>query len=301
MKPAQFQIVYDGSALETHEINVNDLAPALLAIGELMNSVGNVLYGDKFKITVSVKGSFKTGSFGVEMIANAQSLLLEAIDLFNGANATAVLNAAGLIGLGYAAKNNLIGFLLWLKNRKITKKESIGSDDVRIYIGDEQYEISNAIWLLYQDYKVRKSLDDLISKPLSGEGIDSFAVFDLKNDNKEPLVFVEREQSSYFVAPVLNSEEINDQVVIMSLQIISISFAEGNKWRFSDGERLFYADVLDDSFLHRVQNNQESFSKDDLLKVKMRIRQWRNNKGMKTDYSVMEVIEHQTIKQLELT
>ena len=40
MKPAQFQIVYDGPALDNHEMDVYDLAPALMAIGGLMEKVG---------------------------------------------------------------------------------------------------------------------------------------------------------------------------------------------------------------------------------------------------------------------
>jgi hypothetical protein len=83
MSHANFQIVYDVPALDNHEMDVNDLAPALLAIGGLMEEVGNALQGDKFKITVSVKGSFKTGCFGVEMVAHAKNIILDAIDLFN--------------------------------------------------------------------------------------------------------------------------------------------------------------------------------------------------------------------------
>ena len=99
MNPAQFQLIYDGPALVNHEMDIHDLAPALMAIGGLMEEVGNVLYGDKFKIGVSVKGSFKTGCFGVEMVAHAKSFVLDTLDIFNHGNTTAVLNAAGIIGL----------------------------------------------------------------------------------------------------------------------------------------------------------------------------------------------------------
>ncbi len=300
MTPASFQIIYDGSALENHEMDVNDLAPALLAIGGLMEEVGNSLYGEKFKISVSVKGSFKTGCFGVEMIAHANSFILEAIDLFNHANTTAVLNAAGLIGLVTSAGGTLIGFLRWAKGRKVTSTEIISDGIVRVFIDNEHYDIEQVALDMLKNYKIRKAFDALINAPLSRDGIDSFAVIDLQHP-QQPILHIEREEANYFIAPTPDDEEINDQTTIVSLQIISPSFTEGHKWKFSDGTATFHADILDENFIRRVQANEEVFAKNDILKVKLHMRQWLTGRGMRNDYSIKEVIEHRSAqRQIDL-
>lgn len=293
MKPAQFQIVYDGPALDNHEMDVYDLAPALMAIGGLMEEVGNVLYGDKFKIGVSVKGSFKTGCFGVEMVAMAKNILADALDIFNHGNTTAVLNAAGIIGIIRYSGGTLIGFLLWLRNRKITKTEVASNGVVRVFVDEDHYDIEQTALVLIQNQKIRQAFENIISKPLSLTGIESFSVIDI-NYPDVPIVHITADESLYFSVPSLGDELINEQVSIVSLQIISASFIDSNKWRFTDGSLTFHAEILDEYFLKRVNSSEEVFAKNDILKAKVKFIQWLTNKGMKSEYSILEVIEHRS-------
>ena len=61
-----FQVIYDGPALESNEMDVRDLAPALLAISDVLDEANKIVFGDKTQVQVNVKGSFKTGSFGID-------------------------------------------------------------------------------------------------------------------------------------------------------------------------------------------------------------------------------------------
>lgn len=65
---SEFRIAYEGEALVENTMDVRDLAPALIAFGELFTRANTILNGEK--ISVSLKGqSYRTRvvrtSFGI--------------------------------------------------------------------------------------------------------------------------------------------------------------------------------------------------------------------------------------------
>ena len=98
----------------------------------------------------------------------------------------------------------------------------------------------------------------------------------------------------YFKAPDIDDELLGETVTDAFLQIVSLSFKKDNKWRFSRGESVFYAAIEDKGFLEQIENNQIRFSKDDILKVRLRIKEYLTDKGIATDYSIEEVVEHRS-------
>lgn len=95
----KFRIVYDGPALETHEMNVRDLAPALLSLSDALEEAGKTLYGNKTVVSVKVNASFKAGSFGIDLVASSTSWFKQAVDFLSGDSATAAANLIAFIGL----------------------------------------------------------------------------------------------------------------------------------------------------------------------------------------------------------
>jgi hypothetical protein len=76
------------------------------------------------------------------------------------------------------------------------------------------------------------------------------------------------------------------------LTIVKLSFNERYKWRFTDGNAMFEADIDDNDFFDRVQRREVHFASGDVLKVKLFLRTSRNEKGkLHTDYIVREVLE----------
>lgn len=89
-----------------------------------------------------------------------------------------------------------------------------------------------------------------------------------------------------------DSVALIDRTSEMALTIVAVTFAEGNKWRLSDGERTFHATIEDKPFLARVERGEEAFRNGDILVCALRVQQWRTPTGLRTEYSVVNVVDH---------
>ena len=78
----------------------------------------------------------------------------------------------------------------------------------------------------------------------------------------------------------------------MPLTLVSISFKDGNKWRFSDGEGIVSADMKDESFLSRIESRELTFGKGDVLECELTTRQELQNGSLKSENEIVRVIRH---------
>lgn len=295
MSKASFNVLYDGPALANSEMDVRDLAPALLALGELLEEANSVVNAGRAQISVQVKASFKTGCFGIELDV-AQSLLQQAQSLFaHDAVATAkeLLEWLGLIedhaGKLIAGGAGLLWLIKRIRGRRINQVVLLDNGKIKIVLDEEDIETEQKVLELYRQFRVRSALEAVL-KPLESEGIDTFAVTDLKQQQR--FIEVKKSERNYFKTPDAESEVLSDDESDVNLQIVSISFQDGNKWRFSDGASVFYADMLDEAFASQVAASAASFTKGDILKVRLRRVQSLSGESFKTEYSVLRVLEH---------
>ncbi|WJJ93419.1 hypothetical protein [Neopusillimonas aromaticivorans] len=294
MSKATFHVLYDGPALANHEMNVRDLAPALLALGQVLEEANAAINDGRAQVSVQVKASFKTGCFGIELDVT-QSLIQQihlAFSSENVANAKNLLEWIGLISgataFTGATINNLFRFLKWLKNRKINKVVLLDNGNVRVVLDDEAVDVEAKVIALFRQARLRKALEDVL-KPVEREGIDEFAV--TNQQQSERFFTISKHELRYFSAPDEQPEMLAEDEVEMNLQLVNVAFREDNKWRFSDGNSTFYAQVEDVDFLNKVQSN-EPFARGDILKARLRRVQSLSGETMKTEYIVLKVQEH---------
>lgn len=287
---ATFHVRYDGPALSSHEMDVKDLAPALLALGELIEEVNTTVNGPRVNIAVNIKAT-NPGSVDVVLTA-AQTLLSQANNLFNADGVNAVLNAADilkLIGFG-GVGTGVIGLIKWIKGRPIKNVTRIEAENYKIELEGGEVRIAKKTEIdLFSMLSIRKNLETIIRSPLKREGVTNVA-FSLDSEKEE----ISKEESVHFEAPAVTEEPIDEIEIEQSLQIVSISFQSGGKWRFSDGNATFFADILDSEFVEKVEKNQAAFAKDDVLRVKMKRRQSIISGSIKTDYTILKVIDHRS-------
>ena len=298
MERIQFQIGYCGSALDQNEMNVRDLAPALLSVADLLQEANRLFNANKADVSVNIKGSFRNGSFIIDFVIN-QNLYEQVKNLFGDQNIT---HAARILALFFGGRG-LVDLLKWVKNRKIEKIEKPKSGKAKVILSDhESLEVDGQIIDMMQNITIRRSLEMVIQKPLSRDGVETFYTAD--EGAKEPSMTVNKAEQQYFAMPEVTEfdvEQIDDQVVVIHLEMVNISFQEGNKWRFRNGENTFYATVEDKDFINKVQENKIAFAKDDLLKVELRIRQWTTPEGLRSEHTITKILEYKpAMRQLYL-
>ena len=286
---ASFRVTYDGKALENSEMDARNLAPALLAIGDLLENSTRVLYGKEIKASVNVKGGFKTGSFGIEF-SLATSVLVALRDLFSSDAASATANALqipGAVGLlAWHGKKSLLSVLKWLKNRPIRKVELLDKTAM-VHVDNESIEIELEVLKLLRDLSVRDSVERMLH-PLNADGVDVFAT----GTDADIVETISYEEVAWFKSPAAEDTLLIDEVRKMAFSIVSLAFKEDNKWRLHDGASTIRTSISDPDFLYKVDNNLVSFSKGDVLVCEVSVRQWQTDSGAKTEYDVIKVVDH---------
>lgn len=291
MSKSSLYVLFDGPALESSEMDVRDLAPALLAFGDVIEEANAQLNGDRARMALKVKASFKAGSFGIDMEV-VQSLMDQALGLFRDSPVASAKELVEYLGFTAAPVVGLLKLIKWQRGRKVQRVTEKKSERMFVIVLDDgsSLEVSPEVVTLYRNYPLRKSLEKAIAEPLQREGITTFAVTDAPERGE--FVEVHEEESGWFRTPEPEDELIDEREQVVSLQLVTISFREDNKWRFSDGNSTFHARIRDEAFLHRVQTNEEAFAKGDILKVRVHIRQWLAGENMKSEYEIIEVLEH---------
>ena len=299
MSRASLSIAYDGPALREHTMDVRDLAPALLGLGQLFDAMNAALNGDSAHVRVQVKAA-EPGCFQITFEV-VQSLGEHLVALMTSQPVTAAANLvgpfAGSIASVTASGVGLIQLVRWLRGRAIDRVESVPNDTVRLSIGDETLEVPLALLRLCQDVAVRDAAQRVVEEPLRKEGIDSFEA----RDGDRVLVRVTREEAIFFVRPQVPEITLIDNTRRSAFSIISLAFKEDNKWRLNDGTNAISAGIEDSDFLARVDANQISFSKGDILICDVRVVQKQTESGLRTEYTVVKVVEHRlAARQLPL-
>lgn len=143
-----FSIKYDGPALVTHQMDVRELAPALIALSTLLEEANRAAYPDSSEVRVNVQGNFKGGSFGVDLIA-VQSIAEQIVSMLAGPTSTAAANLLAILGgIGLLGSGGLIGIVKWLRGRKPTAIRLYGDKTIFENPNRKSSRLSRSIWSL---------------------------------------------------------------------------------------------------------------------------------------------------------
>lgn len=287
---ATLTIAYDGPATKGL-MDVQDLAPALLSLGKLLEDSNGTLNGERCRVSVFVRSDFEHGSFEVGLEV-AQTLFDTAKALI-GMQEQAV-DAKGLLellGLSSGATLGLLKLMKLIRGRKITSITRLEHDRTLLYIEGEHdpVEVLDKVVALYQNSDVRHDVDRMM-RPLDSPGIDSLKVREKGAD----IEVITKEERGYFAAVGFPTEEIADSEFTCACTIHTASFEDSLRWRISygEGDGRVSAVMKDEAFQERIDRGEIEFGKGDVLLVRMRLRQWQTPEGLRTERQIIRVLEH---------
>jgi hypothetical protein len=287
----RFHLKYEGPALVDHTIDVTDLAPALLGLSELIDEANHVINSDRTSISLRIKAT-EPGCFQVEIHA-AQNLTNAAVDFLSGRPVTALIALLVLLGFaqsgGKTVANSVIEIVRRLRGKppKSVMPVQDGAEvELELPTG-EKLRVARGVWEICVSRKARTAIQKIV-KPLDREGIEELEVV----REQQTITRITKSEAPYFATPEEAQEQLQVSERITHVSIVSLWFAEEHKWKLNEGGNVFNASISDAAFIKKTLSNEESFQAGDLLKVRLRQTQFLTPSGLKSEWEIVEVIEH---------
>ena len=219
MSRETFTLAYDGPALQDGAMDVRDLAPSLMAIGQLLDAANVNLNGEtahlRLQVTATGEGSFE---ISFELIQNWAT---EVLKFFAAEEMSGAANLLRLVlGVGTIGATCIVWLTKTLRGRSPDKVEKLSDSMMRITFEGQSYDIPLELLRLYKDLAVRTAAQRLIEEPLRRDGIDLFEV----RKGGVILQSVTKSEAVYFARPMLPDETLVDETRRSAFSIVALAF-----------------------------------------------------------------------------
>lgn len=295
MSSSSFRIAFEGEPFRDGEIGVSELAPALLALGDVVQAANRALNGERAearsKLRATNVGSFEALlSIDVSMIGALKDMLDAVAE--NPDRVVAANNLLDLLLKGGTVVAGLFAAVKFLKGKKPEKVEKLEGGHTSITFNHTTILVDNRTVTLLQDLPTREALENFSERALGISGVTVFR-FGEKASASE-VVLIPEDRKSFKVPEPTDEEplmEIVEREVL--LKIVTSHFRDGYKWRFTDGgERPFTAEMGDITLLNDVLEGKTTLSANDTLRCQVREEQSLSSSGLSKEIVVVKVVEH---------
>jgi hypothetical protein len=258
---------------------VRDLAPALLALGDIFHETNSVLNPAFPDVQLDVR-AFNPGSFDV-ILHLAQELHDHGVQALTSPDVVALGELVTVVGAFFALVKQLRG-------RRIVREEAAETPGTTRLILDngDVIETPAASKVLYTRSTIRNAAKKVVD-PLYQDGIEElrFTV------DEQTIVSINADDAEAFTVDLADTP-LGSQHLMMGLTLNSVSFVRGNKWKLNDGANTHWMQIEDEAFMDDVLNDREAFAKGDVLRCRVRMDQWQVEGGLKIEWAVEKVLEH---------
>ena len=265
-------IRYDGPALTEHEMDVQALAPALLALAEMIQLANKKFNGDAATMKVLVKADIEQQCFQLD-IHIVQSILETAKHLFGTDEYKTAKEIAELLDL--VLPTGFAGGVWWFWRKFYGQETPPSGTDTAIQFEQHggqtilatsseggQVTVNNNVFLLATDPEM-VALAQKVLKPLK---LDGYKTLGFYRDNK-PTVEWDKEEAKRFLATPANDigpqqeDETVNRTPIRTIVSVKTQRNEGKaRWEIKWASKAEWASMDDLEWLERFQAGRIEFS-----------------------------------------
>ncbi len=289
-------------------IDVFELAPMLLSIGEMIRESNKTLNPGGKEIAINVK-PFGKGSFIVDIVLFSQTIVQQILEFAQSVSVEdieslkEVLRTLGIIVGGSGSTYALIKLIKFLKGKTPIKIEKIGPNEFRVFSDDTtSVTINGKVHRLYINPKIQQNIYRVYGAPSEKEGIDKIESY-LREDVENTKVEIEKKEFPYFktyaTSEILGASEIVENTSIMFLNPKRGSYeGEGTSWSFRKGSNrediVRVTNIRDKDFLSQIEKGEIRLHHDDLLKVELLEKQKIVGQAVVSiTYEILKVLDYQ--------
>lgn len=291
MAETSFEVKYEGDALRDGRMPVRDLAPALLALGQLFTEASQLLYPDNEPVSLDIQAT-REGSFEVELILHGAGAAWDQLSANPMGSAGALIVFKELI-IGSSVDPSLLGLIKWLKG-KLVVEESPGPEPGEVTLKAEdgsQITVKPEVAGLNRDPQIRKKAREIV-EPLRRPGMDSLEI----RSSPESALRLEKDDVPAFEVPEIEDAEVlSEQEIDVYLDVLTAELEQGStrKWRFGGLGATFWAPVEDAEFMEKYSHREQILGVGDRLHATVKIIQKRDpaTSKIRVERQVMKVKE----------
>ena|SRR2546426_4606295 len=284
-------LVYDGEALRDGAMDVRDLGPALLALGDMIASAHSIVNAESAEgVSVRAQAEFKSGSFDVKLVV-AMAAIESTRQLVMSPHVETIKKTLEAL---LKAGNGFMWLIKKLKG-KPAKKVTVLDDGERVEVEteDTRVVVHRTVGRLYTDPAVRLKAAQVVS-PLWRRDINYVEA----HVEGEPGERVTKDDAESFAESTKDSEaNMRDVVAEDVVTVIKPWLRRGqvrHKWKLTDARGAFNATIEDQGFLDTIESGELAVGALDVFRVLLKTTTTTLHSGrVKREFSVLKVLDHQ--------
>lgn len=295
----RFQVAYVGDDDSDHSMDVEALAPALLAFGKLIRAANAELNQDRARMKVLVNSEFEHKCFLINF-ETLQTILDQVKDFLNDEGVKKAGDVLQKIGvLGGTVAGGVFGYLKWRNGRKVESvqeaKDSPGALIIKLEGSGHTLQIGKDVFRLAQNPSVLEAVEGTLA-PIKNH--NQAHAIEFLQDDKPVSVYEEQDVQAIIAScedpggldPVEEDEEQTPKIVTAVLYSHGPVFdTKAPNWRFIYKRKPIYADIKGTNIAKDAVKRGAAFM-NDRYKVRMEITPAATDDGT-PHYKIIEVLE----------
>lgn len=287
---AEFAVKYDGDDLRNHLMPVRELAPALIALGEMFERANTILNGETAQVSLDIRAT-KEGSFEIGLLLRQ---VIETAPMFPDAISLAADLKTIVIGGGTVGSLGAFGVIKRFRGKRIPEPTPASPEEgeglvVLEYSNNVKLTIPASVAKVASDQKMRE-LVAAVAAPLRRDGISELA---FQEDGKT-VESLSEDEATELAPPLPMPEEQSNEIFMrgVRLRATTINFEPDRKWRLSDGAAIGWYSIEDKAFKERIADGRTRLGNGDVFVCDVaRITTGSGNRSS-IRYEIRKVHEH---------